>query len=173
MSARARAGRLTPEFEHETESATPDLMQLPWRPLMLPLSSLRCPDRKTRTHSKAQIQLVVDSILHLGFINPVVIDRRRKIIAGVARFEAFQLLRLKRIPVIQVEHLSDAQVRAYRLADNKLAEKAGWDREELAVELEELQVLLPEIGLDLTITGFDPDEVDALLLDCMSIGVQI
>jgi hypothetical protein len=63
------------------------------------------------------------------------------------------------------EHLSEAQLRAYRLADNKLAEKVGWDREALAVELEELQVLLPEVDLDLTITGFDPDEVDALLLD--------
>ena len=104
-------------------------------------------------------------ILHLGFINPIVVDRRRKIVAGIGRFEAAKLFGLNLIPVICVEHLSDAQLRAYSLADNKLGERAGWDREALAVELEELQVLLPEIGLDLTVTGFDPGEVDALLLD--------
>jgi DNA modification methylase len=132
---------------------------------MLPPSSIRSPDRKTRTHSKAQIQQIADSILHLGFINPIVIDGRGKIIAGCARFEAAKILKLQRIPVIRVEHLSEAQVRAYSLADNKLAEKAGWDREALAVELDELQVMLPQVSLDLTITGFDAGEVDALLLD--------
>jgi DNA modification methylase len=80
--------------------------------------------------------------------------------------------RLQRIPVIRVEHLSEAQLRAYSLADNKLAEKAGWDREALAVELEELQVVLPEVGLDLAVTGFEPDEVDALLLDSAEDGVN-
>ena len=132
---------------------------------MLPLNALRQADRKARTHSKRQIRRIADSILHLGFINPIVVDRRRKIVAGHGRFEAAKLLGLKLIPVICVEHLSDAQLRAYSLADNKLAERAGWDRETLAVELEELQVLLPEIGLDLTVTGFEPGEVDALLLD--------
>jgi DNA modification methylase len=132
---------------------------------MLPPSSLRSAGRRTRTHSKVQIQQIADSILHFGFITPVVIDGRGKIIVGQGRFEAAKLLRLQRIPVIRVEHLSEAQLRAYSLADNKLAEKAGWDREALAVELEELQVVLPEVGLDLTITGFGPDEVDALLLD--------
>ena len=101
----------------------------------------------------------------MGFINPVVVDHRRKIVTGHGRFEAAKLLGLIRIPVICVEHLSDAQLRAYSLADNKLAERAGWDREALAVELEELQVLLPEIGLDLSVTGFEPGEADALLLD--------
>jgi DNA modification methylase len=132
---------------------------------MLPPSSLRSAGRRTRTHSKGQIQQIADSILHFGFITPVVIDGGGKIIAGQGRFEAAKMLRLQRIPVIRVEHLSEAQLRAYSLADNKLAEKAGWEREALAVELEELQVLLPEVGLDLTITGFGPDEVDALLLD--------
>jgi DNA modification methylase len=142
-----------------------DPMKLPWRPLMLSPSAIRSADRKTRTHSKGQIRQIADSILHLGFINPIVIDQRGKIIAGHARFEAAKLLSLKRIPVIRVEHLSEAELRAYSLADNKLAETSGYDREVLAVELEELQVLLPEIGLDLSITGFDPGEVDALLLD--------
>ena len=142
-----------------------DPMRLPWRPLMLPLNALRQADRKARTHSKQQIRRIADSILHLGFINPIVVDRRRKIVAGHGRFEAAKLLGLRLIPVICVERMSDAQLRAYRLADNRLAERAGWDREALAVELEELQVLLPEIGLDLTVTGFEPGEADALLLD--------
>ena len=102
------------------------------------------------------------SIFHFGFINPIVVDRRRRIVAGHGRFEAAKLLGIRLIPVICVEHLSDAQLRAYSLADNKLAERAGWDREALAAELEELQVLLPEIGLDMTVTGFEPGEVDAL-----------
>ncbi|MGA8990011.1 MAG: ParB N-terminal domain-containing protein, partial [Rhodoplanes sp.] len=59
-----------------------DPMRLPWRPLMLPLNALRQADRKARTHSKQQIRRIADSILHLGFINPIVVDRRRKIVAG-------------------------------------------------------------------------------------------
>lgn len=145
----------------------PDLHNpnLPWQALMLPLNALRPADRKARTHSREQIRRIADSILKLGFINPVVVDRGRRIVAGHGRFEAAKLLGLNLVPVICVEHLSDAQLRAYSLADNKLAERAGWDRETLAIELEELQVLLPEIGLDLTVTGFEPGEVDALLLD--------
>src|SRR5215207_404579 len=91
MRGRARAGRLPPVIEHQPESDNSDLIRLPWRPLMLPPSSLRSTDRKTRTHSKAQIQRIADSILQLGFINPVVIDRRGKIIAGYGRFEAAKL----------------------------------------------------------------------------------
>ena len=154
-----------PNPELRDERCDPDGMNLPWRPLMLPLNALRQASLKTRTHSKKQIRRIADSILHLGFINPVVVDRRRKIVVGYGRFEAAKLIGLKRMPVICVEHLSDAQLRAYSLADNKLAEGAGWDREAVAIELEELQVLLPEIGLDLSVTGFEPGEVDALLLD--------
>ena len=148
-----------------SEPGNEDDHHLPWRPLMLPLNALSQADRKARTHSKGQIRRIADSIRHLGFINPVVVDRRRKIVAGIGRFEAARLLGLRAIPVICVEHLSEAQLRAYSLADNRLAERAGWDRQALAVELEELQVLLPEIGLDLSVTGFEPGEVDALLLD--------
>jgi hypothetical protein len=139
---------------------------------MLPISKLRIADHNARTHSKAQIRKIANSIMQLGWINPIVVDRRNKIVAGHARFEAAKLLGLGRVPVIRVEHLNDAQVRAYALADNKLAEDAGWDREALAVEFQELQVELPQIGLDLDITGFEPGEVDAILMDLGSESVD-
>jgi hypothetical protein len=76
-----------------------------------------------------------------------------------------ELFGLKQIPVIRVSHLSETGLRAYMLADNKLAEKAGWDRALLAIELGELQIALPELGLDVGITGFDPGEIDSIMLD--------
>lgn len=127
---------------------------------------MRPADRKTRTHSKAQVRQIADSILQFGFINPVVVDGRGKIVAGHGRFEAAKLVGLRHIPVICVEHLTQAQLRAYALADNKLAENAGWDRELLAIELEELQVVLPEIGLDLSITVL----TRARLMRCLRIS---
>ena len=78
MGTQARLPR--PLSEPGNEDDHHDLMRLPWRPLMLPLSALRRADRKTRTHSKGQIRRIADSILHLGFINPVVVDRRRRIV---------------------------------------------------------------------------------------------
>jgi DNA modification methylase len=100
-----------------------------------------------------------------GVINPMVVDDRGRIVAGHARVEAATLLGLKQVPVIRLSHLSETEIRAYMLADNKLAEKAGWNREILAVELEELQVALPEIGIDAGITGFEPGEIDSIMLD--------
>jgi ParB/Sulfiredoxin domain len=123
MGTQARLPR--PPSEPGGEDERHDPMRLPWRPLMLPLNALRQADRKARTHSKQQIRRIADSILHLGFINPIVVDRRRKIVAGIGRFEAAKLLGLRVIPVICVEHLSDAQLRAYSLADNRLAPKSG------------------------------------------------
>jgi ParB-like chromosome segregation protein Spo0J len=132
---------------------------------MLSPRSLRPAKRNARTHSKKQIQQIADSMLRFGVINPIIADDRRRIVAGHARAEAAKLLGLERIPVIRLSHLNETEIRAYMLADNKLAEKAGWDREMLAAELEELQIALPEIGLNLGITGFDPGEVDSITLD--------
>src|SRR5262249_52104446 len=100
-----------------------------------------------------------------GIINPIIVDERGRIVAGHARADAANLVGLKHVSIIRLSHLSEAEIRAYMLADNKLAEKAGWDREILNLELEELQVALPEVGLDLTITGFEPAEVDAIMTD--------
>jgi ParB-like chromosome segregation protein Spo0J len=139
--------------------------ELPWPVEMPPLRGLRPAQRNARTHSKEQLRQIADSIERLGFNNPIIADNRGRIVAGHARAEAAKLIDLKHVPVIQLSHLSETKIRAYILADNKLAEKAGWDREILASELEELQIALPEIGLDLTITGLDPEEVDAIMGD--------
>src|SRR5580693_1720266 len=140
-------------------------LDLPWPIEMLPPHSLRPAPRNARTHSKNQIRKIADSMIRFGATNPVITDERRRIVAGAARTEAAKLLGLKRIPVIQLSHLNETEIRAYMLADNKLAERAGWDREMLAVEFEELQIALPEIGLDVGITGFEPGEIDSIMLD--------
>ena len=77
-------------------------------------------------------------IKRFGAINPVVIDDQGRLVAGHARLEAAKQLGLTHLPAIRVSHLSDAELRAYALADNKLAEMAGWDRAELAIEIEQL-----------------------------------
>jgi DNA modification methylase len=127
--------------------------------------ALRPPGRVTRTHPKAQIEAIAKSMQNFGVMTPVITDEKGLIRAGVARWQASQLLGLKLIPAIRVMHLSETEFRAFQLADNKLSEMAGWDREALAIELEELQVALPEIGLDLSNTGFEPDEIDGVMLD--------
>jgi DNA modification methylase len=132
---------------------------------MLPPGSLRPAPRNAHTHSKKQIRQIADSMVRFGVINPVIVDASGQIVAGHGRAKAAELLGLKEIPVIRLSHLSETELRAYMLADNKLAEKAGWDRELLALELEELQVALPTLGLDVGITGFDPGEIDSIMLD--------
>lgn len=132
---------------------------------MTPLRALKPSKSNARTHSKKQIQEIAKSIEAFGFAAPVIADADGNIIAGHGRFEAAKSLSLATVPVIRLSGLKPAQLRAYMLADNKLAEKAGWDREILSIELSELQVELPEIELDLTITGFDPGEVDRILTD--------
>ena len=131
----------------------------------LPLRNLRPARRNPRTHSKKQIRQIADSMLRFGVINPLIVDDRGRIAAGHARAEAAKLLGLRQVPVIRLSHLNETEIRAYLLADNKLAERAGWDRELLAIELEELQIALPDVGLDIGITGFDPGEINSIMLD--------
>jgi ParB-like chromosome segregation protein Spo0J len=103
--------------------------KLPWAVEMLSPHSLRPAQRNARTHSKRQIQQIAESMLRFGVINPVIVDHRRRIVAGHARAEAAKVLDLERIPIIRLSHLNETEIRAYMLADNKLPEKAGWDRE--------------------------------------------
>jgi len=135
-----------PEFQTSANLAGPRLE-------MLPPGRLRPAERNARTHSKKQVQQVANSIVEFGFINPIVADERGRIVAGHARLEASKLLGLKSVPVIRVSHLNETQLRALMLADNKIAANAGWDREILATELGELQIALPECGLDLAIAA--------------------
>jgi hypothetical protein len=132
---------------------------------MLPPGSLKPAKRNARTHSEKQIELIANSILHFTLIKPVIIDKRGRIVAGHGVWLAAQKLGLKLIPVIRVSHLSETQLRAYALADNQLATKSGWDRELLSLEFGDLQFALPEIGLDLTMLGFEVGEIDSVLED--------
>jgi DNA modification methylase len=132
---------------------------------MVPPKKLRPAPHNARTHSKKQIRQIASSIERFGVITPLVANNLGQIIAGHARAEAAKLLGLKHVPVIRISHLSETEVRAYMLADNQLATKSGWDREVLAQELAGLQIALPEIGLELDITGFEPGEVDSIMFD--------
>jgi DNA modification methylase len=121
--------------------------------------------RNARTHSKKQIRQIADSIQAVGFAAPVLIDEQGMLLAGHGRLEAAKLLRLKRIPAVVIEGLSEARKRLLLVADNRIAQSAGWDRERLADELISLPEILVEDGLDISVTGFEPAEIDALLAD--------
>jgi DNA modification methylase len=130
-----------------------------------PPDSLRRNLRNARTHSKRQLRKIADSIERFGFNNPIIVDEHDRIIAGHGRVQAAISLKLKSVPTIRIEGMSEAEKRAYVLADNRVAEDAGWDRAILAIELGELSDLLPLVGLDLTATGFELGEVDPILFD--------
>jgi hypothetical protein len=114
-----------------------------------------------RTHSKRQIRQIADSIGTFGFTNPVLVDRSGTIVAGHGRVTAAKLLGMKKVPTICLENLSEDQIRAYILADNKLAEKAGWDNSILAIELQHLTSV--DLGFDVSLTGFEIGEIDLIL----------
>jgi DNA modification methylase len=124
-----------------------------------PIEALIPYARNARTHSEAQVALIAGSIREYGFTNPVLVDGENGIIAGHGRVMAARKLGLARVPVIELAHLTETQQRAYILADNKLAEQAGWDKSLLALELGDLQGM----AVDLTSLGFDAAELDALL----------
>lgn len=115
--------------------------------------------RNSRTHSDAQVAQIASSIKEFGFTNPVLIDGGGGIIAGHGRVLAARKLGMSEVPCIRLEHLTDAQKRAYVIADNRLALNSGWDTEMLKVEFADLQ----ELGFDLELTGFDLDEIKELL----------
>lgn len=128
-------------------------------------ASLKPHHNNVRIHSRQQIRRLARSISEFEFTNPVLIDENNFTLAGHARVLAGKTLELVKIPVIVLRGLSQAQKRAYVLADNKIAEMAGYDRPALAVELQDLSALLANDGLDLSLTGFDAAEIDALLAD--------
>jgi ParB-like chromosome segregation protein Spo0J len=124
-----------------------------------PTVSLRPYSANARTHSPKQIRQIARSIKLFGFNNPVLIDDDDLIIAGHGRLEAAKQLNLKTVPCVRLSHLSEADKRAYVLADNRLAEKAGWDNETLAIELQHLV----DVGFDLDSIGFEPAEADLII----------
>lgn len=128
---------------------------------LIPTADLIPYARNSRTHSDAQVAKIASSIREFGFINPVVTDGKNGIVAGHGRVMAAQKLGLKEIPCVEASHLTEAQKRAYVIADNRMALDAGWDADMLKVELGELQGL----NFDLALTGFNPDEIGAFLAD--------
>lgn len=126
----------------------------------LPPRTLTPCERNARTHSKKQVRQLSDSIKCFGFTNPVIIDDQSMIMAGHCRVQAALLLSLEQVPCVRLSSMSDAQKRAYMLADNKIAINAGWDEALLA---EELRFLVDETPIDIDMVGFTIAEVDCII----------
>lgn len=132
---------------------------LPLAPLIRRIDELHPHPSNARTHSRKQIKQIATSIGRFGFTNPVLVSQDGGIIAGHGRVEAAKLLGWTEVPTLEVAHLSPAELRAYLLADNKLAQNAGWDPDLLAVELQ----ALVDVDFDISVTGFSMTEVDLTL----------
>jgi DNA modification methylase len=116
-----------------------------------------------RQHSAEQLRQIARSISEFGFVTAVVVDAQNRVIAGHGRLLAAKSLNLTRVPVVRITHLTETQLRAYRLADNKIAENATWDDGLLRVELDFL--MSPEVNFDVDLTGFSTPEIDLLIGD--------
>lgn len=126
-----------------------------------PVNDLKPYSRNARIHTKHQVRQIASSISFIGFANPVLVTGANTIVAGHGRVAAAKLLGMDRVPVIRLEGLSDDQIRAYVIADNLLAETAGWDKSILAIELQHLLTI--DADFDVTITGFEVPEIDLIL----------
>lgn len=126
----------------------------------LPANQLTAYANNARTHSKAQIRKIADSIRTFGFTNPILIDASNTIVAGHGRVAAAKLLGFEHVPTIRLEALTPSQVRAYVLADNRLALDAGWDEEILKIEF---QNLILDNEIDISSSGFEIAEIDLVL----------
>lgn len=125
---------------------------------LVPIDKLIPYSNNARTHSPAQINKLRGSLREFGFINPVIIDRDYNIIAGHGRVMAAREEKLTEVPCVFADHLTEAQKKAYIIADNRMALDAGWDEEMLKVEIESLEAQ----AFDLSLTGFDADELEKL-----------
>ena len=123
------------------------------------INELKPYENNSRTHDESQIKQICESIKEYGWTNPVLIDEKGMIIAGHGRVEAGKKLDIKEVPCIVLSGLTEAQKKAYVIADNKMALNAGWNEELLKTELENLK----ELDFDLELTGFNVDELDDIL----------
>ena len=130
---------------------------------MRALDELKPARRNARTHSERQIEQIANSITAFGFNNPILVDDQGNVMAGHGRLAAAELLGMAKVPTLQISHLSDDQKRAYIIADNRIAEKSGWDDDILRIEFQEL--MDADIGFELTDLGFELAEIDVLLAD--------
>jgi len=124
------------------------------------IDSLTVYKRNARTHSEPQIEQIMASLREFGWTNPVLIDEKNNIIAGHARVEAARRLEMTEVPCITLDGLTEAQKKAYLIADNKLALNAGWNEELLRTELLDLK----SMDFDLDLLGFDPEEMADITL---------
>src|ERR1700682_5438478 len=127
------------------------------------VSALKPRPGNPRTHSKKQITQIANAIRRFGFTNPVLVDDANGIVAGHGRVEGAKTVGLEQVPTVRLLAMRKAEIRAYVIADNRLAENAGWDRALLGIELQYLTEL--EIDFDVTVTGFDLPEIDLLICE--------
>ena len=152
----------------DSRAGSPGALRIEWAPI----ETLRPNPKNARTHSRKQIRWIAASIREFGFLNPLLVDDRNMVLAGHGRLEAARLEGLAHAPVLRSDHLTEAQKRAYVIADNKIAEQAGWDRDLLSLELGVLIDLLPEEGIDVSLTGFEAAEIDLLLADMAPVSPE-
>jgi DNA modification methylase len=146
-----------PKFQNEIASSPRSRPEIE----RIAIAQLRPWTRNARTHSRKQLRQIADSIERFGFTNPVLIDGENRILAGHGRVEAAKQIGMTEVPCLRFDHMNASEMRAYVLADNKLALNAGWDEELLALELKELSEV--DLGFSLDITGFSIAEVDGLI----------
>jgi DNA modification methylase len=137
----------------------------------LPITALRPHPRNARTHSKHQIRQIAESIRVFGFTNPILVDRNNQIVAGHGRWRAAKSDSIEEVPTIVLEDLTEDQIRAYVIADNKLAQNAGWDNGILAIELQ-LLMTIEGLDFDITVTGFEIPEIDIIIGDSPQTAVE-
>lgn len=124
-----------------------------------PIAELKPAPRNARIHSKGQVKQIARSMKRFGICNPVLIQDDGTIVAGHGRVEAAKLLGITEVPTLRLSHLNPTEIRAYALADNRIAEQAGWSREILAIELQGLI----DLDFDVEITGFSMSAIDQIL----------
>jgi ParB-like chromosome segregation protein Spo0J len=127
-------------------------------PTLFPVSSIVPYARNSKLHPKEQVDKIARQISEVGFLVPIIVDKDRVVIAGHGRLEAAKSLGLEQVPVIVADHLTEGQAKAFRIADNKVAE-SEWDFPMLAFELGSLE----HMELDLTLSGFDMQEARSIL----------
>ena len=156
-STRATARGTVPPTGTGEQAKSP--VKLPGELAYWPIDRLKPYERNPRTHNAEQISKIAASLLEYGWTNPILVDSEAGIIAGHGRLLAARELGMTTVPVIELPHLTEAQKRAYVIADNRLALDAGWDEDLLAEELKALD----DLDFNLALTGFDLDELTSLL----------
>ena len=126
------------------------------------ISLLKKYERNAKIHTKQQVAKLVQSMKTFGVVTPILVGKEYEVIAGHCRLEALKELGYSKVPILKLEHLTEAQVKAYRLADNRIAEDAEYDKQLLKIELEELSLSDEFVITD---TGFNIAEVDEIVID--------